>query len=130
MRTKPGALIAALLLAGHGASTLAEGHLIAVGGMLRASNVQVYEKFIELAGGRDRSRIVIIPAASGSLSSSQRFQSELQALGVPLERISIVGIDKHNYPRTMNDPAALEPLTLQRQGGASVIRPFESESRS
>ncbi|WP_330115440.1 cyanophycinase [Pseudomonas sp. JS3066] len=111
MRTKPGALIAALLLAGHCASPLAEGHLIAVGGMLRASNVQVYEKFIELAGARDQSRIVIFPTASGSLSSSKRFQSELQALGVPIERISIIGIDKQNYQSTMNDPAVLEPLS-------------------
>lgn len=110
MQTKPGVLLAALILAGHGAPTLAEGHLLAVGGMLRASNSEVYQKLIELAGGAERAHIAIMPTASGSLSSSKRFQAELQALGVPAERISIVGIDKQNYQATMNDPAVLKPL--------------------
>src|SRR5690606_12743137 len=100
----------ALILAGHAAPVLAEGHLLAVGGMLRASNSEVYEKLIELAGGRQQARIAIMPTASGSLGSSKRFQAELQALGVPAERISIVGIDKQNYQSTMNDAAVLKPL--------------------
>jgi cyanophycinase len=111
MQTKPGVLLAALILAGHCAPTLAEGHLLAVGGMLRASNTEVYQKLIELAGGAERARIAIMPTASGSLGSSKRFQAELQALGVPAERISIVGIDKQNYQSTMNDPAVLKPLS-------------------
>lgn len=116
MLTKPGVLLAALILAGHCAPTRAEGHLLAVGGMLRASNTAVYQKLIELAGGVERARIAIMPTASGSLGSSKRFQAELQALGVPAERITIVGIDKQNYQRTMNDPAVLEPL-----GEASAV---------
>lgn len=111
MQTKPGVLLATLILAGHCAPTLAEGHLLAVGGMLRASNTEVYQKLIELAGGAERARIAIMPTASGSLGSSKRFQAELQALGVPAERISIVGIDKQNYQTTMNDPAVLKPLS-------------------
>jgi cyanophycinase len=111
MQTKPGVLLAALILAGHCAPILAEGHLLAVGGMLRASNTEVYQKLIELAGGAERARIAIMPTASGSLGSSKRFQAELQALGVPAERISIVGIDKQNYQSTMNDPAVLKPLS-------------------
>jgi cyanophycinase len=109
-QTKPGVLLTALILAGHGVPALAEGHLLAVGGMLRASNVEVHQKLVELAGGAERARIAIMPTASGSLGSSKRFQAELQALGVPAERISIIGIDKQNYPSTMNDPAVLEPL--------------------
>lgn len=111
MHAKSGAMLAALILAGHAAPVLAEGHLLAVGGMLRASNSEVYEKLIELAGGRQQARIAIMPTASGSLGSSKRFQAELQALGVPAERISIVGVDKQNYQSTMNDPAVLKPLT-------------------
>ncbi|MBV4543853.1 cyanophycinase [Pseudomonas vlassakiae] len=105
-----GAMIAALLLSCASPAALAEGNLLAVGGMLRASNLPVYDKFIELAGGRQDARIVIVPTASGSLSSSNRFMAELVALGVAAKRISIVGVDKLNYQRTMNDAAVVEPL--------------------
>jgi cyanophycinase len=111
MQPKRGALVAALILCGFSAPALADGNLLAVGGMLRASNTAVYEKLIELAGGADQARIAIMPTASGSLSSSKRFQGELQALGVPAEHISIVGIDKQNYQTSMNDPSAVKPLT-------------------
>lgn len=110
IQSKPGVVLAALMLSGYSLSALAEGHLLAVGGMLRASNSEVYEKFVELAGGPQQARIAIMPTASGSLGSSKRFMSELQAMGVPAEQISIIGIDKHNYPSTMNDAAVLRPL--------------------
>ena len=54
------ALLLALAGAGLGNQALAEGHLLAVGGMLRASNVPVYAKFVELAGGAQQARIAII----------------------------------------------------------------------
>ena len=103
-------LLAALLLCSSADSVLADGNLLAVGGMLRASNSLVYEKLIELAGGAQQARIAIMPTASGSLGSSKRFQAELEALGVPAEHIRIVGIDRHNYLDTMNDPAVVAPL--------------------
>ena len=107
---------AALILSCASSAALAEGHLLAVGGMLRASNSPVYAKFIELAGGQKEARIVIMPTASGSHGSSKRFMSELVALGIPAERISIVGIDKSNYQTTMNDAAVVKPL-----GEASAV---------
>jgi len=103
-------LLAALILSGSADAVLADGNLLAVGGMLRASNSPVYEKLIELAGGAQQARIAIMPTASGSLGSSKRFQAELEALGVPAEHIRIVGIDRHNYQDTMNDPAVVAPL--------------------
>lgn len=103
-------LLAALLLCSSADPVLADGNLLAVGGMLRASNSLVYEKLIELAGGAQQARIAIMPTASGSLGSSKRFQAELEALGVPAEHIRIVGIDRHNYLDTMNDPAVVAPL--------------------
>ncbi|MFV3093790.1 Type 1 glutamine amidotransferase-like domain-containing protein, partial [Pseudomonas sp. GW6] len=103
-------LLAALLLCGSADPVMADGNLLAVGGMLRASNSLVYEKLIELAGGAQQARIAIMPTASGSLGSSKRFQAELEALGVPAEHIRIVGIDRHNYQDTMNDPAVVAPL--------------------
>ncbi|MVW74933.1 cyanophycinase [Pseudomonas xionganensis] len=106
---QPRGLFAALILS-CASSVYAEGHLLAVGGMLRASNAPVYGKFVELAGGQADARIVILPTASGSQSSSKRFMAELVALGVPAERISIVGIDRHNYLETMNDAEVIKPL--------------------
>ena len=46
--------VAALILSCASSAALAEGHLLAVGGMLRASNSPVYAKFIELAGWPER----------------------------------------------------------------------------
>lgn len=110
---KMGGLLAALALAWPLAPVpaQAEGHLLAVGGMLRVSNQPVYQKFIELAGGVSNARIAIMPTASGSQSSSKRFRGELIALGVPEANISIVNIDRKNYQDTMNDPATVKPLT-------------------
>ncbi|KMJ52283.1 cyanophycinase [Vogesella sp. EB] len=109
---KMGGLLAALALAWPLAPAQAEGHLLAVGGMLRASNQPVYQKFIELAGGVSNARIAIMPTASGSQSSSKRFRGELIALGVPEANISIINIDRKNYQDTMNDPDTVKPLTL------------------
>ncbi|MES2821344.1 MAG: cyanophycinase [Pseudomonadota bacterium] len=110
------ALAALLVLSCASPALYADGNLLAVGGMLRASNAPVYAKFIELAGGPREARIVILPTASGSQGSSKRFMGELVALGVPAERIRIVGIDKSNYQQTMNDAAMVEPL-----GDASAV---------
>lgn len=104
-------LLSVLILTGLCSGAYADGHLLAVGGMLKASNAPVYNKLIELAGGTVNARIAIMPTASGSLSSSKRFQAELVALGIPAEHISIVAIDKQNYLSSMNDPAAVKPLT-------------------
>lgn len=103
-------LLLALTVAMPMADALGQGHLLAVGGMLQASNSVVHQKFIELAGGAAQARIAIMPTASGSQSSSKRFKAELQALGVPEANISIVNIDRKNYLQTMNDPLAVQPL--------------------
>lgn len=104
-------LLAAVMLALTAPASYAEGHLLAVGGMLRASNLPVYQKFIELAGGAANARIAIMPTASGGQGSSKRFRAELVALGVPEAQISIINIDRKNYKDTMNDAATLAPLT-------------------
>ena len=53
---QPRSLFVALILSCASSVAQAEGHLLAVGGMLRASNVPVYAKFVELAGGRSARR--------------------------------------------------------------------------
>jgi cyanophycinase len=110
-RVRKGKVLVALVIACSATSVLADGHLLAVGGMLRASNLPVYHKFVDLAGGAGAARIVIFPTASGSLGSSKRFQTELVALGVPASHVTIASIDNKNFAQTMNDPEAVKPIT-------------------
>lgn len=110
-KVRKGRVLVALAIASSATSVLADGHLLAVGGMLRASNLPVYHKFVDLAGGSDAAKIVIFPTASGSLGSSKRFQAELVALGVPASHVTIASIDSKNYAQTMNDPEAVRPIT-------------------
>ncbi|MCF7532499.1 cyanophycinase [Pseudomonas petrae] len=103
--------LVAMMIASTTTSVMAEGHLLAVGGMLRASNLPVYHKFVDLGGGPAAAKIVIMPTASGSLSSSKRFQAELLALGLPASHVTIASIDSKNYTQTMNDADAVSPIT-------------------
>ena len=56
------------------------GHLLIIGGGLRADNAAVYGTFTELAGGPD-ARIGVFPTASRSLESSRRVQAVLEGYG-------------------------------------------------
>jgi len=47
----------------------ADGHLVIVGGALRADNAVVWERIVQLAGGKG-ARIAVIPAAAGNPVSS------------------------------------------------------------
>ena len=62
------------------------GHLLIIGGGLRADHAAVYGKFTELAGGAD-ARIGVFPAASRSLESSRRVQAVLEGYGAGEVRI-------------------------------------------
>ena len=69
-----------------------KGSLVIVGGALEASNAEVYERFIALAGGKDKAKIGIIPAASGNLKSSNAFKNDLIQYGMIAENIEIIPI--------------------------------------
>ncbi|MGB8955978.1 MAG: cyanophycinase [Tumebacillaceae bacterium] len=62
------------------------GHLLIIGGGLRADNEAVYGTFTELAGGPD-ARIGVFPTASRSLESSRRVQAVLEGYGAGDVRI-------------------------------------------
>ena len=47
-------------------TSISKGSLMIVGGALRADTDDVYDTFIEKAGGINKAKIGIIPAASGS----------------------------------------------------------------
>lgn len=70
-----------------------QGSLVIVGGALESSNQEIYEKFIELAGGRNKAQIAIIPAASGAPSQSfESFRENLVSYGLTESQVYIVPI--------------------------------------
>lgn len=67
-----------------------QGKLVIVGGALGSTNSAVYNKYIELSGGKAGAKIGIIPAASGNLKSSNNFKKDLISYGVPESQIKIL----------------------------------------
>ncbi|AZB43089.1 cyanophycinase [Bacillus sp. FJAT-42376] len=79
------------------------GNLVIAGGALGSSNEAVYKRFIELAGGNSKAKIGIIPAASGSFSSSNAFKNDLVKYGVKDDQIEILPISAHDFKGTAED---------------------------
>lgn len=69
-----------------------KGSLMIVGGALTPSNEGIYKAFIEAAGGTQKAKIGIIPAASGSLSSSKSFKADLIRYGLDEQNVQIIPI--------------------------------------
>lgn len=80
-----------------------KGSLLIVGGALGTSNKDIYNKFIDLAGGKLNSKIGIIPSASSKLQSSNDFKSDLINYGVPEDSIEIIPISKYDFKGTEED---------------------------
>ncbi|MGH4120302.1 cyanophycinase [Clostridium sp.] len=80
-----------------------KGSIMAIGGALGSSNADVYNKFIELSGGKENARIGIIPAASGNLKSSKAFKEDLVKYGVKAENVEIIPLAIKNDKNTPAD---------------------------
>lgn len=78
-----------------------QGKLVIVGGGLRANNVDVYGRFIELAGGKEAARIGIVPAASSKpVKNGDKLKSTLVEFGVPAEQIEVIPVAIENDKTT------------------------------
>jgi len=78
-----------------------KGNLVIVGGALRSSNSEVYNKFIQLAGGKENAKIGIIPAASSKpVFYANEFKKDLIMYGVPQDKIEIIPIAVKNDKTT------------------------------
>ena len=83
----------AVAAADHSMKPSDKGSLVMVGGALGASTTEVYEKFIELAGGKEKARIGILPAASGKpVRNANRFRDDLKRFGVAESNVAIIPI--------------------------------------
>lgn len=78
-----------------------KGSLVIVGGALRSSNSEVYNKFIELAGGKENAKIGIIPAASSKpVFYANEFKNDLVKYGLSENKIEIIPIAVKNDKTT------------------------------
>ncbi|SNY42897.1 cyanophycinase [Arsukibacterium tuosuense] len=67
-----------------------KGALVLVGGALAGSNAEVYQHFIELAGGELQARIAVIPAASGQpVKYFKQFQEDMQRYGLDEDQMTL-----------------------------------------
>ncbi len=97
------AMAAALLLAAPGAvasqqatttpasAASPRGHLFIIGGGPRPEAMM--RRFVELAGGPGRARIVVLPMASGDTATGERQAAELRALGAEATSLRLTRAD-------------------------------------
>src|SRR6202011_4789732 len=88
-----------------------KGALVFAGGELRFNNVQVWTRFIQLAGGK-RPAVVVVPAAAADpKKSGQNVVDNLNHYGASAEMVNIApkleGVD---YKKAAKDPANAEKL--------------------
>ena len=114
--------IVCLLHQGVAAQENNNGSLVAVGGALKRSNAAVYQKFIELAGGKTGAKIGILPAASGKPSKyAELFKQDLVYYGVTETNIEIIPIavkddkttdtlDESTWLKNADDPDVSEAI--------------------
>lgn len=98
-----------------------KGNLVIAGGALGSTNDAVYKAFIDLAEGKTDAKFGIVPAASGSLKSSDAFINDLVKYGVKEENIQILPISTTNYKDTPeNDAAEWEKNKNSEEAAASI----------
>ena len=81
------------------------GHLLIIGGGLRADNSAVYERMITYAGGPSKARFGILPTASANSKGAEKFAKRLAAHGVPANQIDIIDLTIENATRQASNPA-------------------------
>ncbi|MDX1676810.1 cyanophycinase [Arsukibacterium sp.] len=81
-----------------------KGALVLVGGALAGSNTEVYQRFIELAGGPLQARIAVIPAASGQpVKYFKQFQHDMQRYGLDEDQMTL-------FPVAVSDDKSTEEV--------------------
>ncbi|MFL0494003.1 cyanophycinase [Priestia megaterium] len=80
-----------------------KGSLVIAGGGVGTSNHDVYEKFLSLAGGKEKAKVGIIPAASTTLHSSKKFKEDLVKYGANSDSIKILPVSNHDFSDTQKD---------------------------
>jgi len=128
-------LLACLLWASHSASSAEaprpKGSLVIIGGALRGDNAMVWERMVQLAGGKG-ARIAVFASASASPEKTgkilvERFnQYGARAFFVPVA-VRLSGID---YQAAADDPAIMPPRRYMSHRASSMRVLLPSPRRS
>ncbi|MFO1065805.1 MAG: cyanophycinase [Pirellulales bacterium] len=83
------------------------GHLVIVGGGLRAENSAVYTRMIQFAGGPEKARFVVLPTASLSVKDSIALCDDLTLYGITRDRAEVLDVTEKNAAQSTVDPTIL-----------------------
>ncbi|WP_019674449.1 cyanophycinase [Arsukibacterium perlucidum] len=103
---------------------LNKGSLVLVGGALAGSNAEVYQRFIELAGGELQARIAVIPAASGQpVKYFKQFKADMVRYGLDEDQMTL-------FPVAVKDDKSTKDVDeSQWRSGATDIKLAEQLSQ-
>ena len=98
-----------------------QGQLMIVGGALASSNQAVYQQFIQSAGGKEKARVLVIPAASSQpVKYFRQFQQDLVLYGVPEQQVQLLPIAVKNDKTTTEDESLWHNNAADPQLAAAV----------
>ncbi|MGG4498672.1 cyanophycinase [Brevibacillus reuszeri] len=89
----------------------AKGSLVIIGGNLETNNADIYNKMIELSGGKEKAIIGIFPTASGSMTSSNEMKQDFEAYGIPADHVRIIDITEKNYNEKVNNADVVKAIS-------------------
>ncbi|MGO9112575.1 MAG: cyanophycinase [Thermoguttaceae bacterium] len=81
------------------------GTCVIIGGALRSDNAPIFHRLIEMAGGAEQCRFVVLSSASHNVRGAQRFADILTSYGPAARQIAILDIRPENAAQTAFDPA-------------------------
>ncbi|MED4583583.1 cyanophycinase [Brevibacillus choshinensis] len=88
-----------------------KGSLVIIGGANKSDNAELYNRMIELAGGKQNAIIGIFPTASASMSSSKEMKKDFEDYGVPADQVRIIEITESNYEQKVNDEGVVSEIS-------------------
>src|SRR5215217_5852512 len=92
------------------AAEIPKGSLLLIGGALRSENAEVYGAFIELAGGKERARIGILPTACNNDKPARRAADCLVRCGVASRNVMVIDITEDNAAERTRDATVVGAL--------------------
>ncbi|TFW20966.1 cyanophycinase [Duganella callida] len=97
-----------------------KGNLLIAGGAVRADNVQVFQKLVELAGGQG-ARIAVMPSAAGNPErSGNNLAATLKRYGAQAFVVPVaVRLKDHDYKRDADDEALAKQV--REAGGVYFV---------
>ncbi|QRG67611.1 cyanophycinase [Brevibacillus choshinensis] len=88
-----------------------KGSLVIIGGANESDNAELYNRMIELAGGKKKAVIGIFPTASASMSSSKGMKKDFEDYGVPADQVRIIEITEGNYAEKVNNDDVVSQIS-------------------